>query len=448
MNRPISKEAVKRALSAHAAIGLLASALLYLVCLTGTLVVFFEEWQRIEQPAAPEMAVIPPEAVQSAVETVLASEKGKPATRHLYVHLPTEALPRATITTDHQAVHLDADGAVIMPEEIAWSDFLLALHYRLNMPAIVGMTIVGALGAMIVALAISGVIAHPRIFRDAFRLRARDRGGIALSDWHNRLSVWTLPFSVAVALTGALIGLASFTGYGMASGFYGGDVEAVYAPVFGGEPEIAGGDAGVPDVVPALQMMERDFPRAIPYYVTLHEPLTAQQHVQIVAEHPNRLIFGEYYNFDAAGRYLGKAGLADGQLGQQLAASTYNLHFGNYGGLAVKFAYFAFGLALCAIIATGVYIWLAKRRRRGIDNPRIRNVWDGVVWGMPLALTVTFLVRLTVGNDAPLMPVFWCATALILVAAMALAPRWKVRAPLQILLIAGVIACCAWLAAI
>ena len=33
-------------------------------------------------------------------------------------------------------------------------------------------------------------------------------------------------------------------------------------------------------------------------------------------------------------------------LGQQIAASIYNLHFGNFGGLPVKLAYIVFGIAL------------------------------------------------------------------------------------------------------
>ena len=73
----IDKDQVKQALSAHAAIGLLAGALLYLICLTGTLTVFYEEWQRIEQPGAPEMASIEPDAVQTAIGRVLEGEKGK-----------------------------------------------------------------------------------------------------------------------------------------------------------------------------------------------------------------------------------------------------------------------------------------------------------------------------------------------------------------------------------
>ena len=151
--------------------------------------------------------------------------------------------------------------------------------------------------------------------------------------------------------------------------------------------------------------MARSHPGAKPYYVVLHDPGTRGQHVQIIAEHARRLIYGDNYDYDARGRYLGHAGLSDGHIGQQLAASTYNLHFGNYGGLPVKIAYALFGLALTAISGTGVSIWLGKRARRGFDHPRLAALWSGVVWGFPLALTATFLARLLIGNAAPLVAI-------------------------------------------
>lgn len=421
MSAVVEPTTVKRALSAHAAIGLLASALLYLVCLTGTLAVFYAELQRLEQPDAPEMVGIAPDAVQRGVESVLASEAGKPLTSHLFVHLPVEDLPRATITTDTQAFHLHSDGAMAMPETIAWSDFLVQLHYMLNLPVLVGITIVGGLGVMMLALALTGVLAHPRIFRDAFRLRARSAGGTALADWHNRLSVWTLPFSVAIALTGAIIGMATVTAYGLAAANYDGDVEAVYGPVFGAEGEPDKRPGPIPNVAAALRHMAAEYPDVEVTYVTLHDPVTMGQHVQIVGSHQRRLIFGEYYDFDAAGNFEGTTGLADGEIGQQAAASTYGLHFGNYGGLPVKLAYGVFGLALTVICATGTYIWLGKRRRRGVSEPRLPAAWNGVVWAVPIALAATVLARLLIGNDAPLVPIFWALVIAIPAAAAALA---------------------------
>lgn len=408
---------VKRALSAHAAIGLLAGALLYLVSLTGTVAVFYQEWQRIEQPDAPEMMTIAPAAVQRAVENVLALEAGKTPTTHLYVHLPVDALPRATVTTDTRAFHVDAAGNVAAPEENAWSDFIVALHYTLNLPALLGITIVGALGVLMLALALSGVIAHPRIFRDAFRLRAKDSGGIGLADWHNRLSVWTLPFTLAIAFTGALIGLASITAYTVASTSYGGDMEAVYSPIFGAEPEPNSAPAPAANVAAALGYMRAHYPDVLLTYAIVHDPGTAGQHIQIVGEHEKRVIFGEYYSFDAQGRFHGVAGLADGTLGQQAAATNYRLHFGNFGGLPVKLAYIVFGLVMTAICATGTYIWLGKRERRGIEQPRLRAAWDAIIWGSPLMLAITFILRKLMGDDAPLVLVFWLGMAVIVIAA-------------------------------
>lgn len=431
MNLGLSKTLVQRGLSAHAAIGLLASALLYIVCLTGTVTVFYEEWQRAEQPDAPEMQRIAPDAVQRAVASVLASEKDRKATEHLYVHLPTDALPRTTVTTDHQAVHVDDQGRVVAKELNGWSEFLLNLHYTLNIPGMVGLTIVGGLGVMTIALSLTGLIAHPRIFRDAFRLRARDRGGLGLADWHNRLGVWTLPFALAIALTGAMIGLGSINVYGLAQGFYKGDMEAAYAPIFGAEGKPNAKPAPLADVAAALQTMTARFPEVRPIYVFMHEPGTAGQQLQVLALPQRRLVYGETYNFDQAGRFLGTVGLADGATGQQVAASAYNLHFGNYGGLPVKIAYLLLGGALCVVIATGTSIWLGKRERRGYRQPRLRNGWNAIVWGSGLALALTLLARLWIGNAAPFKTIFWLSLAVLVVLGTALPERYRVRRALQ-----------------
>ncbi|WP_121118782.1 PepSY-associated TM helix domain-containing protein [Croceibacterium ferulae] len=400
---------LRTALSAHSAVGLIVGALLYIVCVTGTLVVFYPEMQRLEQLNAPEMATIAPAAVQRGVAEVLAREQaeGVAPTTHMYVHLPVPDLPRATITTDTQAFHLAADGRVAMPEQIGWSDWAVKLHYGLSLPGLWGFVLVGVLGVMMLSLSLSGVLALPRILRDAFRLKARSPGGVALADWHNRLGTWTLPFAVAIAFTGAAIGVGSLGTFTLAQTEYDGDVLAVYAPIFGGEEPGDPRDLAVPDVAAALRHMQARHPEVTLTYAILHDPLQAGQHIQIAAAHDRRLIFGEYYDFDARGTFRGTAGLADGAAGQQAAASIYNLHFGNFGGLAVKMAYFVGGLAVSVIAATGTFIWLGKRRRRGMREPRLHAAWHGVVWGTPAMLALTFAARAAGGNDAPFDLIFW-----------------------------------------
>jgi uncharacterized iron-regulated membrane protein len=431
MKLALGADTVKRALSAHAAIGLIGGALLYLLCLSGTVLVLYEEWQRFEQQDAPEMESISPAAVQRGIAEVLATETGMTPTTHLYVHFPVEALPRTTITTDHQAFHLTEDGDIAMPEENHWSEFLYGLHYAFNLPVLVGMTIVGGLGALMIALAISGVVALPRIFRDAFRLRARQSGGIALADWHNRLSVWTLPFTLAIAITGAVIGLATTTAYPMAQGEYGGDIEAVYAPIFGEEQPADPTPAPIPNVAAAIEHMAAEYPGVETSFAIVHDPGTAGQHVQMIGTHHQRLIFGEYYHFKPDGTFESTGGLADGEIGQQAAASVYSLHFGDYGGLPVKIAYIVFGLGLTVVSATGVYIWLGKRRRRGFSEPRLLGAWHGVVWGGAAALLSTLLARFVIGNEAPFAAIFWILFVAAIVAGAFVSRRAAMPQPLE-----------------
>ena len=80
MTFAFSKDIVRKAISAHSALGLVCCALLYLICATGTAIVLYEEFQRLEQLDAPEMSAIDAASVQRGIENVLASEKGKPAT--------------------------------------------------------------------------------------------------------------------------------------------------------------------------------------------------------------------------------------------------------------------------------------------------------------------------------------------------------------------------------
>ncbi|KQS03004.1 peptidase [Sphingomonas sp. Leaf357] len=428
-SRPLAT-LVQRALGGHAAIGLLASALLYIIALTGTLIVIHDRWQRWEQPAIAETETLSPEGAQAAMGTVLASERGKTRTTHLYIRMPTGDLPRAVVTTDHGGQYVDGAGRIVGREAHAWTEFVIGLHEYLHLPSTLGLIVVGALGVALSALVVTGVLAHPRILRDAFRLRTRHDAQIARADWHNRLGVWTLPFVLAVALTGAFIGLGSVGFSVLAKAYTGGDAAKIYAPIFGHEPKPDPSGAPSPDIAAALRTLATRVPYAVPTYVIVHDPGTRGQHVQIIAEHPRRLIYGETYAFDARGQWRGATGLSDGALGQQAAASAYNLHFGNYGGLAIELAYMLLGLGLCVVTATGTTLWLQKRRRRGLGGDRLAACWEVVIWGTPLLLVASIWLRAIVGPDAPLVWSFWG----LLVAGLAIAavhPSWPARHRLQ-----------------
>lgn len=408
---------VKRALGGHAALGLLAGAFMYLIALSGALIVVHHYLERWEQPGVAETTTIGPVAVQRALAAAIAAD-GKPTT-HAYVQMPTAASPRAIVTTDHGGRFADAEGRLGPKVAHPFTEFLVNMHYYLHLPMSVGMIVVGAFGVMLAALAITGVVAHPRIFRDAFRLRPRGHRQLAHADWHNRLGVWTLPFVLALALTGAIIGLGSIGFQLIANERHGGTVEEAYEPLFGAHPpEDKRPTAALARADVALAHMARAFPQVRPSYVTLDAPQTRGQTVFVLAEHDRRLIYGDSYAFAGDGRFQHTGGMSDGALGKQFTASLYKLHFGNFGGLPVLLGYIAIGLALCVVTATGMSLWLMKRRARGMASPRLEGFWSGVVWGAPLLIVATLWLRAIAGVEAPLVAFFWSAFAALLVAAM------------------------------
>lgn len=435
---------VKRALSGHAAIGLLAGALIYLIAITGAMIVVHDRWQRWEEPGVVETGLIlTPAAAQASLGAALARETGLPKTEHLYIRMPTADLPRAVVTTDNRAWYIDRQGQVAGREGHSWTEFVMALHINLTLPVMWGMILVGGLGVALASLLITGVLAHPRIFKDAFRLRTRHDPQLARADWHNRLGVWTLAPMLAITLTGALIGL-SYAGAGtLANAYTKGDIEPVYATIFGTEPPHDDAPAPLANVARALESLAAAAPDVVPTYVVIHDPMTRGQFVQVIADHPRRLIYGETYRFDAAGTLTGKVGTSDGEIGRQAAASTYKLHFGDYGGLPVELAYIGFGIALAVMTATGTTLWLRKRQRRGIESRRLAACWIVVVWGIPLMLLATAWLRAIGGPDVALVTAFWAGLGSALAVAIwqpHLVTQAWLRAALAIVLVATAIA--------
>ena len=159
----LSGSFIKQSLSAHSWIGLLVSTLMYIVCLTGTLCVFYPEFQRWEKANVDESLAFEISALQKGVNDAIANEEV--LTSHMYVYLPTEERPFLSLANEKQDWYVNHDGSLGNVVESKWTDFLIDMHLYLTIPNSVGMMLVSILGAMLCALIISGLFAHPRIFK-------------------------------------------------------------------------------------------------------------------------------------------------------------------------------------------------------------------------------------------------------------------------------------------
>jgi uncharacterized iron-regulated membrane protein len=406
---------VKGQLLAHKLLGLTLAAVMYLVCLTGAVAVFYGDFERWEQPFVPEISDASPEAVGRAVAYARAHIAETGAAPHdVYVITPSPEMPRLIIDYEDDVLAFDPNGDYAGPGEHTLTHFLTELHYALHLPWQVGFVIIGILGVLLVALCVGGAFALPRMFRDAFTLRLGSGRRLSRVDIHNRLAVWGLPFHLVVAASGATMGLATIAIAVAGPVMFSGDTGRAMATLYGDPVALAAQahEAGLPTsnepearIVAALQNLARERPGNPPIYMTLSQFGTEDEMLSIGAGHPDRLIYTENYRFDSAGGLMSADGYAGGDAGKQVLASMFRIHAGAFGGITVKLAYLALGLGLSFICTTGVDIWLAKAAARGTGHPGIQSAWTSFVWGTPAMLASA--ASLYMLWQIPPEPVFW-----------------------------------------
>lgn len=391
-------EFVRAMLAGHSALGLAFAALIYVVCLTGTVCVFLHELQRWEQPDAPLVTrPLTPESVGAAVAATYRQAVADDAVHDMFLMGPSPATPRfyanyhSHETGKEGAWIANADGALVARTKAPFAEFIAALHMHLHLPRTWGLALVGLTGVALLSSLISGLLSHPRIFKDAFYLR---RGGslrLQEADLHNRLGVWGLPFHLVVSLSGALLGLSTLIVGVLALAAYDGDSDAAFGAILGpraGSEETA---APVPDVAAMMRHVMAAKPEAKFVSVVIDHVGEAGQVVHLGMRTPGHLAMANSYYFKGDGTPLGDGGLEEGGVGQQILGVLQPLHFGWFGGMPIKLAYGVLGLALAVITHTGVTIWLARRRDKGRPAPGWERVWAAVGWGQPLALATAAL---------------------------------------------------------
>ena len=421
----LSPKLVKSSLSSHSWLGLAVGGLMYIICLSGTLSIFYEEIERWEHPIADEYTEFDPQVIEESFNRYMSSDETE-ITDHMYLVFPNESLPRAKVSNDVEGRFINRDGSLGEVAHDELSELLTGLHINLHMPVMIGVVIVSALGALLCALIISGFLSHPSIVKDAFKFRAGGIGRLGQVDLHNRLSVWGAPFHLMIALTGAYYGFILLLVGMFALSIDGASPESINEEVFPAEPMLEN-QAPVYAVARALEQVRELSPDGKLLYLIVHDAGSDSRFMEFYVQQPSLLAWSENYRFDTAGNYFDTAGYTQGDPAQQVLYSVYRVHFGHFGGFFTKLLYVVLGLSLTVVCATGINIWLEKRKYRDALN----LIWPGVIWGMPLALATAGFTQAIFHIHS--IPVFWGGMAVAMTAGLFVRNEVKYKQQLQAL---------------
>jgi len=253
---------------------------------------------------------------------------------------------------------------------------------------------------------------------------------------HNRLGVWALPFHLLISLTGALLGMTTIILSVLALALFKGDMDAAYKVFIPPEPKADMRPAPLPDLRPMFATVARLAPDSVPNFVSIDDLGKRSQHVLIIAAPNAELSRGDNYQFTGDGKLFEAPPPGGNTVGTQVLGAVSVLHFGWFGGWPLIVAYGFLGLALTVLTATGVTIWIARRRDQGRAVPGWDRLWTAFVWSQPVAVAGTALLAVLAPKSTLVLA--WSILTLLCCVSASLWPAQRI-APLLRLASAGLL---------
>jgi uncharacterized iron-regulated membrane protein len=357
---------VRRWYRIHKWTSLICTTFLLMACITGLLLVFQDELEPLLEPhAAP--AAVPAGTPDASLERMVAEARTHfPGLRPLYVAYDDDE-PRVFVTlassldpkpSEVQSLVFDRHTGKTL-EALSPGKTVLSACLQLHREIFAGVTgelVMALMGLLFVVALVSGAVVYGPFMRRLNFGTVRSRGSrrVHWFDLHNLIGIVTMTWACVVGATGFLNGLSTplFGLWRMQA------MPALLAP-YHGKPapaHLASVDAVVAAAtssLPGMTISSVTFPNGI-----LASPLHYVVWTKGKSPVTSRL-------FTPA--------LIDAETGQLSAIRplpwylraieiSRPLHFGDYGGLPLKIIWALFDIALIAVLLSGIYLWLSRRR--------------------------------------------------------------------------------------
>lgn len=387
----------------HTWAGLCLGTVLFAVFWMGTLSVFDREIDRWMMPATR----LAPGSLNSVDALARESQPLTGTSAQWLVLFPSarEPVARVGYLRDRAGMryrHADPATSILLPDAGTWggTGFIYPFHVNLHLRAwSLGLWIVGLSGMAMLALCVSGVIIHRKIFADFFTFRARSKPRRLILDLHNVTGVLGLPFHFAITLSGLMI---FFTVYfaGVWELPYRGDRQAFVQETYGiyGRPRLNRPGPPMSSLDVMAGQASREWGGGTPQLLRVFHPGDANAYVEV-----RRSFVGDRVTMPVDALYFdaGTGAVLSRHTAQPVMSAhrfISGFHFIQFDHWLLRWLYFALGLAGCVLIATGFLFWLESRRKRhaqlGLGGVRlVEGLAVGSVSGIVIATLAFFVVN-------------------------------------------------------
>lgn len=355
----------------HKWTGLICTAFLLMLCVTGLPLIFYDEIEALTGDAPADLAgrsssgegpgLLP---LDDILARALAARPGDVPlfmafdNRSSLITVTTGPAPDAPVSA--MTLHLldRATGEPAgPPDESGVMDFLLQLHTDMFL-GLPGMLFLGLMGVLFVAAIVSGVVLYAPFMRrlDFGTLRTGRSRRLKWLDHHNLLGVVTLAWAAVVGVTGVVNAFAEpLVASWRANGV------AAMTRAYAGRPALPPERYGSLDR--AMAEARRALPGLRPQFIAFPGGAWSSGHHYAVFFQGSTPLTEQLLTpalIDAA-----TVTLTDTRpmpLYMQALQLSRPLHFGDYGGLPLKLLWAALDLFTIVVLGSGLYLWVGRRR--------------------------------------------------------------------------------------
>lgn len=305
--------------------------------------------------------------------------------------------------------------------------FINLLHQQAGIPLghETAMIIVGIICLLYAIALVSGVvILLPSLVKDLFAMRLGKNIKRKWLDIHNALGIFSLPFHIIMALTTLVFAFHDVFYDVQDTVVHGGKIQQLWS-----RPNVPKPARGTP-LQPASEIiagMQETYPDFTVTRLEYSAGKGGALLLRVWGTDPQHGVRARSEGFAVLNPYSGAVIQNDYMPGAQngwyaTLTAFFTLHFGSYGGLPVRWGYFALGLVGAFLFYSGNVLWVETRRRRngGVDTGSTRNL-ERLTIGWVAGTVAGTALLIAVGKAAAMAGVRlnpWMAFYVIFIAAI------------------------------
>lgn len=291
-------------------------------------------------------------------------------------------------------------------ESYSLGEFIYRLHFLSQIPFGIGHYLSGLIALFFLFAIITGLLLHwKKIVANFYLFRPKEKLKIIWTDAHTSLGLIGLPFQFVYAVTGAFFMIKILILAPVLYALYGGDQSKLYQELeYVSEPYLYKNSTLKPPyhinkLVTEAKNKWNNFDITtvkIENYGDINMHLTIEGRLST-----NQKLTGEgkiIYNIATQKIIKTKDPYIQNTYLDGVKNILFRIHFGDYGGYALKIISFILGIMTCIVIISGVKIWLIARDKNSIPenkrrfNRKVVHVYLAICLSMYPITAFTFIV--------------------------------------------------------